>query len=387
LIWLNSILPEVIESKSFISRSIDAFQARNSGCQIALSRTAMTQGRINRYSQDEKVPPESILFGRTGAMAALRRSLLKVAETNIPVLIEGESGTGKEIICKYLHQRSMWGCGPLVRVSCPAIPGTLLESELFGYEHQDLVAFGSKVGRENGTLFLDEISELDRSLQSKLLHLMRDGRLVAIGSSIESNVNPRRIICATNRPLQQEVAQGRFRQDLYNQITGLVLRLPPLRERLEDLGAFVNYFIALYNERFKCRAPQVSESSLLLMRSHPWKGNIRELENLIKRYVVLGTEEAILGEIRHYNSAACGAEIAPETTVSLSELTRAALCDLEGRIILNALSANQWNRKRTALSLKISYRSLLYKLKKAGIENRRDYGSVKTEQNTLRNLQ
>jgi two-component system response regulator AtoC len=324
-------------------------------------------------------------------MADIRRSLLKIANTNIPVLIEGESGTGKEIICKYLHRQSVWSHGPFVKVNCPAIPGTRLESELFRYEYGSLTAaFGVGAGHvemsESGTLFLDEISELDLSMQAKLSQVLRDGQLQAIGSSAEQKVNVR-VICATNRQLQSEVAKGRFRQDLFYQITGLVLRLPPLRQRLQDLAAFVNYFVELYNEQFKCSAPPVSESSLLLMMSHPWTGNVRELENLIKRYVVLGTEEAILSEIGHREFVADYPKLAPKPTVSLSQLTRAALCDIEGEIILNALRANQWNPKRTARSLKISYRSLLDKLKKAGIEDRCDSGPFGTVQNTLRNLQ
>ena len=234
-------------------------------------------------------------------MAAVRRSLLKVADTNIPILIEGESGTGKEIICKYLHQHSVWGRGPFVKVNCPAIPGTLLESELFGYQRGTFTgAFATKAGRvemaESGTLFLDEISELDLSLQSKLLQVLKDGQFQTIGSTIDPKVNMR-VICATNRQLHKEVAKERFREDLYYRITGLVLRLPPLRERLQDLRSLAEYFVALHNEQFKCDAPPISESSLLLMSTHPWTGNIRELENLTKRYVVVGTEEAILTEI------------------------------------------------------------------------------------------
>lgn len=323
-------------------------------------------------------------------MVAIRRSLLKVADTNIPILIEGESGTGKEIICKYLHQHSVWGLGPFVKVNCPAIPGTLLESELFGYERGAFTgAVGTKAGRvemaESGTLFLDEISELDPSLQSKLLQVLQDGQFQAIGSTVDKKVNVR-VICATNRQLQREVAEERFRQDLYYRITGLVLRLPPLRERLEDLAPLVEYFVALYNEQFKCDAPPISESCLLLMSTHPWTGNIRELENLTKRYVVVGTEDAILSEIGHRGMVTGYSGIDPDSSISLAQLTRTAVREMEGRIIRNSLQANQWNRKRTARALKISYRSLLYKLKKAGIQNRRDLGPVQAKNSTLEKL-
>ena len=355
----------------------------------------MAQGSVNPNSRDDRLPPESIIFGKTEAMAAVRRSLLKVADTNIPILIEGESGTGKEIICKYLHQRSVWGRGPFVKVNCPAIPGTLLESELFGYERGAFTgAFGNKAGRvemaESGTLFLDEISELDLSLQSKLLQVLQDGQFQAIGSTIDKKVNVR-VICATNRQLHKEVTRERFRQDLYYRITGLVLRLPPLRERLQDLRALAEYFVTQHNEQFKCEAPPISESSLRLMSAHPWTGNIRELENLTKRYVVVGTEEAILSEIGgreigHREFVPGYAATQPDSAIPLGQLTRAAMREMEGRIILDSLHANQWNRKRTALALKISYRSLLYKLKQAGIDNRRAAGPDGAEQNRLEKL-
>jgi len=352
----------------------------------------MAQTAVNPNSFDDRLPPESIIFGKTEAMAAVRRSLLKVADTNIPILIEGESGTGKEIICKYLHQNSVWGRGPFVKVNCPAIPGTLLESELFGYQRGAFTgAFATKAGRvemaERGTLFLDEISELDLSLQSKLLQVLQDGQFQSIGSTIDRKVNVR-VICATNRQLHKEVAKERFRQDLYYRVTGLVLRLPPLRERLLDLRALAEYFVAVHNEQFKCDAPPISESSLLLMSTHPWTGNIRELENLTKRYVVVGTEEAILSEIGQREFAPREfvpgyAAVQPDATIPLGQLTRAAMREIEGKIILDSLRANQWNRKRTARALQVSYRSLLYKLKKASIENRRSAGPAGAEQNRL----
>ncbi len=183
--------------------------------------------------------------------------------------------------------------------------------------------------------------------------------------------------------LQKEVAEERFRQDLYYRITGLVLRLPPLRERLQDLAALAGYFVALHNEQFNCDAPPISESSLLLMSTHPWTGNIRELENLTKRYVVVGTEDAILSEIGHRNLVPGFSPVEPDPSISLGQLMRTAARELEGRIILGALHDNQWNRKRTARALKISYRSLLYKLKKAGIQNRREPEPVQAEKGRL----
>jgi len=336
----------------------------------------MKSSAANVHQLDDGIPPEPVIFGSTPAMAAIRESLLKVADTNIPVLIEGESGTGKEIICKYIHQLSIWANGPFVKVNCPAIPGTLVESELFGYEKGAFTgAFGAKPGRVEmahcGTLFLDEISELDLPLQSKLLQLLQDGQFSRIGASAEMKVDVR-VVCATNRQLQREVTGGRFRQDLYYRITGLILRLPPLRERIGDISMLAEYLIGLHSERYKREVPPLSASTLMLMKTHPWSGNVRELENLMKRYVVLGTEDVITKELNWRTTSHIDLEFAPEGSIALSQVTREAVKDLESKIILSTLQANQWNRKRAARALHISYRSLLYKLKRAGIYSRRD---------------
>ena len=336
----------------------------------------MKSSAANVHQLDDDIPPEPIIFGSSPAMAAIRESLLKVADTNIPVLIEGESGTGKEIICKYIHKLSIWADGPFVKVNCPAIPGTLVESELFGYEKGAFTgAFGAKPGRVEmahcGTLFLDEISELDLPLQSKLLQLLQDGQFSRIGASAETKVDVR-VVCATNRQLQREVTNGRFRQDLYYRITGLILRLPPLRERIGDISMLAEYLIGLHSERYKREVPPLSTSTLMLMKTHPWSGNVRELENLMKRYVVLGTEDVITKELNWRTTSHIDLEVAPEGSIALSQVTREAVKDLESKIILSTLQANQWNRKRAARALHISYRSLLYKLKRAGIYSRRD---------------
>jgi two-component system response regulator AtoC len=362
----------------------------------------MGQRANHPYACDETVPPESVIFGRSETMAAVRRNLLKVADTDIPILIEGESGTGKEVICKYLHQQSIWGCGPFVKVSCPAIRGTLLECELFGQESGAFTdAFAVGTGRvekaSRGTLFLDEVSELDSALQSRLLQALQDGRFRTVSSTAGKKVNVR-VICATNRRLQQEVGLEHFRQDLYYRITGLVLRLPPLRERLEDLEQLAEYFVAQYNERFQCSVPPVSESTLMQMTAHPWTGNIRELENLVKRYVVVGTEQAILSEIAHREDVSRPALSTPVASspylsfchqspshLSLGQVTRNATLLMESRMILDALRTHHGNRKLTAHALKISYRSLLYKLKKAGIQNHRQVESAGAEGRKLEN--
>src|SRR5580700_8171251 len=248
-----------------------------------------------------EIPPESIIFGHSEPMRALRARMDKVAAANVPVLIQGESGTGKDIIARMIHTRSPWKIGPYVKVNCPAIPGTLLESELFGYEKGAFTgAYGSKPGRvelaHRGTLFLDEISELDLSLQSKLLQLLQDGQFCRIGAQEDKKVEVR-VVCATNRQLENEIETGTFRQDLYYRINVVNLQLPPLRERRGDIEDLVHYFLAYYNQKYNCRARPLSSDLIAILQKYHWPGNIRELENLIKRYVILGNEECISCEL------------------------------------------------------------------------------------------
>lgn len=248
-----------------------------------------------------EIPPEPIVFGRSDAMQALRARMDKVAAANVPVLIHGESGTGKDIIARMIHGRSPWKSGPYVKVNCPAIPGTLLESELFGYEKGAFTgAYGTKPGRvelaHRGTLFLDEISELDLALQSKLLQLLQDGQFCRIGAQEDKKVEVR-VVCATNRVLETEIENGTFRQDLFYRINVVNLALPPLRERRGDIEDLVTYFLEYYNRKYNCRAKSLSNELMTVLQKYHWPGNIRELENLVKRYVILGSEEVISGDL------------------------------------------------------------------------------------------
>ncbi len=318
------------------------------------------------------LPPDEVIFGQSEAMQAIQQRIEKVASANIPVLIHGESGTGKELIARMIHYRSPWSAGPLVKVNCPAIPGTLLESELFGYEKGAFTgANGSKPGRvemaHRGTLFLDEISELDPALQAKLLQLLQDGQFCRIGAQEDKKVEVR-VVCATNRELEREIDSGSFRADLFYRINVVNLRLPRLRERSQDIPALVNYFLEHYNEKYNCRAPSPSGGTLSLLERYHWPGNIRELENLIKRYVILGSEDTITSELLSRDEEYFDPE-APTTDapIALKKVTRQAVRELERRIIFKVLQANNWNRKKAARSLNISYRALLYKMRDSGL--------------------
>jgi two-component system response regulator AtoC len=322
-----------------------------------------------------EIPPESVVFGRTEAMRALRERLQKLAGANVPVLIQGESGTGKDIIARMIHGLSPWRTGPFVKVNCPAIPGTLLESELFGYEKGAFTgAYGSKPGRvemaHRGTLFLDEISELDSALQSKLLQLLQDGQFCRIGAQEDKKVEVR-VVCATNRQLEQEIATGSFRQDLFYRINVVNLHMPPLRERAADVPALVEYFLDYYNRKYNCRARELSDELMAMLQKYHWPGNVRELENLIKRYVILGTEEAISSDLVSQHRDVFNPEISIDGPISLKKLTRQAVRELERKVILKVLQANHWNRKQSARALSISYRALLYKIRDTGLPSNR----------------
>src|SRR3954467_3644186 len=318
-----------------------------------------------------EMPPELIVFGRTEGMLAVHDRLKKLAGANVPVLIQGESGTGKDIIARMIHAASPWRTGPWVKVNCPAIPGTLLESELFGYEKGAFTgAYGVKPGRvemaHRGTLFLDEISELDMSLQSKLLQLLQDGQFCRIGAQADKKVEVR-IVCATNRKLEEEIENGNFRQDLYYRINVVNLFMPPLRERRSDIDGLVNYFLEYYNRKYNCRARPLSSELMEVLQKYHWPGNIRELENLVKRYVILGSEEVIGSDLQPRENDFIASDINLDGPISLKKLTRQATRALERKIILKVLHNHHWNRKQAAKTLNISYRALLYKIRDAGL--------------------
>src|ERR1700686_3016354 len=332
----------------------------------------MTISSLNTLVQPlGEMPPDAIVFGRTEAMQAVRDRLTKLAGANVPVLIQGESGTGKDIIARMVHTNSPWRTGPWVKVNCPAIPGTLLESELFGYEKGAFTgAYGSKPGRvemaHRGTLFLDEISELDLGLQSKLLQLLQDGQFCRIGAQEDKKVEVR-VVCATNRVLEAEIESGTFRQDLFYRINVVNLQMPPLRERKGDIPDLVAYFLEYYNRKYNCRARTLSGDLMSALQKHQWPGNIRELENLIKRYVILGNEEVISSDLVAHQQEFPTLDLNFDGPIALKTITRQATRELERKVILKVLQAHHWNRKQAARALSISYRALLYKIRDAGL--------------------
>ena len=324
----------------------------------------------NLTTTGSDLPPDEVYFGQTAAMLAVRHKVEKVANTDVPLLIQGENGTGKEVLARLVHARSLWRNGMFVKVNCAAIPGPLLESELFGYEKGAFTgANTAKAGRveqaDGGTLFLDEIGELDLSLQAKLLQFLQDGHFSRIGGQEEKPVRTR-IICATGRQLEQEIESGRFRSDLFYRINVIHIKLPPLRERLEDIPSLANYFTCVSSARFQQDMPKLSRELVRLLQRRAWPGNIRELENCIARCVILGPDEALDAYLREAGTDGEAGERS-QGAIPLKRIADKARRDLERDVILKTLEGHNWNRRRTAETLKISYRTLLYKLREVGL--------------------
>jgi len=319
--------------------------------------------------------PEELIFGRTDSMRRISEKLHKAADTDVPILIQGETGTGKEIIAQYIHRNSLWGEGPLVKISCPAIPAALVETELFGFEEgaftgADRVKKGKVESAHGGTLFLDEIAEMDPNLQAKLLQVLQDANFSRVGG-LETKSVQVRVLCTTNRNLNDELAAGRFRQDLFYRINGLCVHLPPLRERIADIPLLSQHFIQLFNAKFKRSMPPLSTECLQLLFTYPWPGNIREFENLMSEYVAFGSEKVISEEIHERRNSRKSQPHAESENISLKNIARKAALDAQRNVILNVLESHGWNRKKAAKTLHISYRTLLYKIKDAGIPTKR----------------
>ena len=316
-----------------------------------------------------------MVFGRGDSMVGIRRKLESVAKTRIPVLIQGESGTGKEVYARLLHALGGYAAGKFIKVSCPAIPGALFETELFGYKKGAFTgAQTTKRGRleqaDEGTLLLDEVGSLDMQMQSKLLQVLQDGTFSPVGGHETQRIQTR-LVCIANRDLRELVQEGAFRLDLLYRVNAITVHLPPLRERTEDLPELVSYLLAQHGKAFGTRPAPLSQTVLRQMNRYAWPGNIRQLDNIIRSYALLGNESAIMAELMEESEPISSRDIMADLDVSLpislKVITKQVTQDLERKIILKVLKANSWNRQKTAKWLQISYRSLLYKLNEAEV--------------------
>jgi len=331
----------------------------------------MASTRKADYSDACELPPPHVIFGMTYAMQIAKEKLERIADTSIPVLLQGESGTGKDIFVRLLHARSNRSRYPLVKVTCPAIPHSLIESELFGYEKGSFTgAYATKRGRVElahmGSLFLDEIGSLENSSQAKLLQVVQDGTFMRVGAQEAKRVDTR-LVCAANGDLRQQIEDGNFRLDFFFRISAVTIDLPPLRQRMEDLPILIQYFLDRYSRHHQVEPKPLSRDMTNLMERYNWPGNIRQLENMIRSYVLIGNEESLIADLVPATRGEVIPEIDLTNPISLKIITKTATRDLERQIILKVLRANGWSRQKTARWLNISYRSLLYKLQDSDI--------------------
>ncbi|MGA2570382.1 MAG: sigma-54 dependent transcriptional regulator [Terracidiphilus sp.] len=321
------------------------------------------------------LPDEAVIFGCSAAMCDMRSRIDCVLSGGLPVLIQGDSGTGKEVVAQFLHTRSDRCNAPFVKLNCAAIPASLVESELFGYEKGPFTgAMEAQAGlveiADGGTLFLDEIGDMSRELQGKLLRLLQDGTYTRIGGSQERTARVR-VVCATNIDLLQAVQSGAFREDLFYRIDMVSLRLPALRDRKNDIPQLCEYFLEKLARQFGRTAPRLNPATLHLLKQWSWPGNLRELENWIARAIILGDDEALGAELRRQVEMTHGFTGWQPRRGSLKDVSRQAASSATNALILKALQANRWNRRRAAQELNISYRSLLYRLRDVGLPQRR----------------
>jgi two-component system response regulator AtoC len=313
-------------------------------------------------------------------MRAVRELISKVGSTNAAVLLTGESGVGKEVVARAVHQASPRSGNQFLKVNCAALPEELLESELFGHQRGAFTgAYRDKPGKfeqaAKGTLMLDEIGEVPFRLQAKLLHILQDGEFARVGGERVLHTDVR-VIAATNRDLEAEIRAGRFREDLYYRLNVVEIRIPPLRERRDEIPALVDHFLKTANAQYG-RAVDIPPSTRQLLVDHAWPGNIRELENIVKRMVVLGNTEHVRDELGALVKATAGSP-APTATATaptsgadgrldLKAIARQAARDAERLVIADTLERVHWNRAKAARILQISYKALLYKIVDCGL--------------------
>jgi two-component system response regulator AtoC len=348
--------------------------------------------------ESELLPPEPL----SGPMERVWELVNRIADTDVPVLLIGESGVGKDVIARRIHATSHRSGRPFVKINCAALPGELLESELFGHEKGAFTgAHAEKPGKfelaHQGTIFLDEIGEMDPRLQAKLLQVLQDEEFYRVGGKRSVRVDAR-VVVATNRNLEAAIRQGSFREDLFYRLNVVTIRVPPLRERREEIAPLVRYFVGKYRQRYGGGLEEIPIDVMDRFQAYDWPGNVRELENLVRRLVVLrdpamvlgelgGTPAALTAPVNHATNAvrvpehggtngiAVAAGPLPEDA-PLKDVARRAARIAEREAILRALMRTGWNKRKAAKRLQVSYKALLYKIKDCGIVDPRDAATL-----------
>ncbi len=337
-----------------------------------------------------------LLIGSSQPIRKIKEIIDQVVDSDLNVLIYGESGVGKELVARTLHARSYRSKKPLVKVNCAALPGELLESELFGYEKGAFTgAVKSKPGKfelaNGGTIFLDEIGDMSVGLQAKLLQVLQDGVFSRIGAVKDIEVDCW-VISATNQDLDLAIQKGSFREDLLYRLNVITITVPPLRDRLEDIPILVEHFIKKYGKVSKKGIRSLPSGLMEIFSSYHWPGNVRELENYVKRYLVFGDEDFLIAQIQSKMAGAGTSEdykkrgdFSLESTIlsralkdtekrlksdfpPLKEIKKNALAHIEKIVIEEALKRTRGNKKKAANLLQISYKALLYKMKDFNVQ-------------------
>ena len=327
----------------------------------------------------DQVTEDLSFLAASPQMVRIRQQILQIAPVDVPVFICGESGVGKEVVSRMIHLRSKRRNQPFVKVNCAALPGELLESELFGFEQGAFTgAVRSKPGKfelaNKGTIFLDEIAEMSTHLQAKLLHVLQDHQYSRLGGRhlIDTDV---RVLAATNVDVQEAMKTGRFREDLYYRLNVLSILVPPLRERTAEIPLLFRHFLEKYSEKFGKPSHGPSKHLLDAAVNYPWPGNLRELENFVKRYVILEDDEGSLRELIEMSAARQRTSPRQEPVLpreqGLKALVRGLKDEAEMEAIADALEKTRWCRKDAAKMLGISYKALLYKMRQFNLDTPR----------------
>src|SRR3979490_3426440 len=327
----------------------------------------------------DQVTEDLSFLAASPQMVRIRQQILQIAPVDVPVFICGESGVGKEVVARMIHMRSTRRNLPFMKVNYAALPGELLESELFGYEQGAFTgAVRSKPGKfelaNKGTIFLDEIAEMSPHLQAKLLHVLQDHQYSRLGgrSLIEVDV---RVLAATNVEIQEAMKSGRLREDLYYRLNVLSINVPPLRARTTEIPLLFRHFLQKYSAKFNKETLIPSQHLLEAAVRYPWPGNLRELENFVKRYVILEDDEGSFRELLEMASTrqriSPREEVAPVREQGLKALVRSLKDEAEMEAIADALERTPWGRKEAAKMLGISYKALLYKIRQFGLDSDR----------------
>ena len=366
--------PDVLGSHDVLKRPLTSERLKQA-IKTAMARPARTAGAETQDDGSRRLGDELALW-TSPRMLEIREIIRQAARADITVLICGETGTGKDLVARAIHQFGVRKSGPFIKVNCAAVPRELLESELFGHERGAFTgAHQLKIGKfesaDHGTIFLDEIGDLHPALQGKLLHVLQDGQFSRVGgrSTIKVDV---RVLAATNQNLEQAVASGRFRDDLYYRLNVVQIVVPALRERPEEIPLLAQYFVSRYAKLFRRDDFSLSDDTLESMARYRYPGNVRELENIVKRMIVLGDAQLAHGpwQGERGNGGNGKTETVPlpaKVRISLKDISRKAALAAERQAILDALEQTRWNRIRAAKLLGISYRALLYKIKDAAL--------------------